>query len=137
VDAKADAVLPTRRPLALVLALRRRIWPRNIGLPLMVRRGPEVEMGGLMSYYADALDYYRRAPRFVDKISKARSQRTFRSEQPPSFEFVINLKTRRLSPHDPTIVACCGHQLSNEVAAGTGPWIFPHHRDTTGLIHSS
>ena len=93
VDGKADAVLRLADPLAIVLAVETADLAKKHRLPLMVRARPEVEMGGLMSYYADALDYYRRAATFVDKILRGAKPGDLPVEQPTKFELVINLKT--------------------------------------------
>src|SRR5262249_16522697 len=68
VAGRADAVLRLADPLALVLGRETADLAIKDRLPLMVRARPEVEMGGLMSYYADALDYHRRAASYVDRI---------------------------------------------------------------------
>ncbi len=94
-DGKADAVLRFADPLALVLGAETADLAKKYRLPLMVRARPEVEMGGLMSYYADALDYYRRAASFVDKILKGAKPGDLPVEQPTKFELVINLKTAK------------------------------------------
>ncbi len=94
-DGKADAVLRFADPLALVLGVETADLAKKHRLPLMVRARPEVEMGGLMSYYADALDYYRRAATFVDKILKGVKPGDLPVEQPTKFELVINLKTAK------------------------------------------
>ena len=45
--------------------------------------------------YVDAVDPYRRAAGYVDRILKGRSQPTCRCRQPNKYELVINLKTAR------------------------------------------
>src|SRR5207245_10145567 len=95
VDGNADAVLRFADPLALVLGVETAALAKQHRLPMMVRARPEVEMGGLMSYYADALDYYRRAATFVDKILKGAKPGDLPVEQPTKFELVINLKTAK------------------------------------------
>jgi len=95
VDGKAEAVLRLADPLALVLGAETAELALKHRLPLMVRARPEVEMGGLMSYYADALDYYRRAAYYVDRILRGTKPGDLPIEQPTKFELVINLKTAR------------------------------------------
>jgi len=92
---KAEAVLRLADPLAIVLGVETADLAKKHRLPLMVRARPEVEMGGLMSYYADALDYHRRAASFVDKILKGAKPGDLPVEQPTKFELVINLKTAK------------------------------------------
>jgi len=92
---KAEAVLRLADPLAIVLGVETADLAKKHRLPLMVRARPEVEMGGLMSYYADALDYHRRAAIYVDKILKGAKPADLPIEQPTKFELVINLKTAK------------------------------------------
>jgi len=64
-------------------------------LPLMVSRRIEVEAGGLISYLADTFEVYRRTAVYVDRILKGAKRATFRSNNRPSFELAINLKTAK------------------------------------------
>lgn len=95
VNGKADAVLRLADPLALVLGVETANLAKKHRLPLMVRARPEVEMGGLLSYYSEPLDYYRRAATYVDKILKGAKPGDLPIEQPTKFELVINTKTAR------------------------------------------
>ena len=95
VNGKVEAVLRLADPLAIVLGVETADLAKKYRLPLMVRARPEVEMGGLMSYYADALDYHRRAATYVDKILKGAKPGDLPIEQPTKFELVINLKTAK------------------------------------------
>ena len=70
------------------LAARRR-------LPAMYGAREHVEAGGLMSYAPNALDLFRRAATYVDKILKGAKPADLPVEQPPKFDLVINLKTAK------------------------------------------
>jgi len=95
VTGKAEAALRLADPLALVLGVETADLALKHRLPLMVRARPEVEMGGLMSYYAEPLDYHRRAAYYVDRILRGAKPADLPVEQPTKFELVINLKTAK------------------------------------------
>ena len=90
---KAEAVLRLADPLSIVLAAETAQLAIKHRLPLMVRARLELEMGGLLSYYADALEYHRRAASYVDRILKGAKPGDLPVEQPTRFELLINLKT--------------------------------------------
>jgi len=92
---KADAVLRLADPLSIVLAAETAQLAIKHRLPLMVRARVELEAGGLMSYYADALEYHRRAASYVDRILKGAKPGDLPVEQPTRFELLINLRTAK------------------------------------------
>jgi putative ABC transport system substrate-binding protein len=94
--ARADAavmevpgpVLTPNRKMVLDLAVTHR-------LPVMYRRIPEVEAGGLMTYGVNLKDLDRRAATYVDKILKGAKPADLPVEQPTKFELIINMKAAK------------------------------------------
>ncbi len=83
-----DSMLLSQRERIADLAAKSR-------LPAVYGLRAHAEVGGLMAYAANALDMYRRAAIFVDKILKGAKPADLPVEQPTKFELVINLKTAK------------------------------------------
>jgi putative ABC transport system substrate-binding protein len=64
-------------------------------LPAIHPDGEYVEAGGLMSYAANAIEFYARAASYVDRVIKGAKPADLPVEQPTKFELVINLKTAK------------------------------------------
>ena len=64
-------------------------------LPLMVIQRTDVEAGGLISYFPDFAQLYRRTATYVDRILKGESPGELPVELPRKFELAVNLKTAR------------------------------------------
>jgi putative ABC transport system substrate-binding protein len=64
-------------------------------LPAVYGQGLFAKSGGLISYGSDALDSYRRAASYVDRILKGAKPRDLPVQNPTKFELVINLKTAK------------------------------------------
>jgi putative tryptophan/tyrosine transport system substrate-binding protein len=58
-------------------------------LPSMFQRSQDAEASGLMSYFANHADIFRRAAIYVDKILKGAKPADLLVEQPMKFELVI------------------------------------------------
>src|SRR5262245_52030790 len=67
----------------------------RFGLPAIYPRRPFTELGGLLSYGIDQLDWYRRAAGYVDRILKGEKPSELPVQAPVKFELVINLKTAK------------------------------------------
>ena len=92
---RADALYVP--PEALVNTNRVRINTLALGarLPTMHGLREYVEAGGLMSYGPSALDQYRRAADYVDKILRGTKPGDIPVEQPTKFDLIINLTTAK------------------------------------------
>jgi putative ABC transport system substrate-binding protein len=62
------------------------------GLPSMLLQRQDVEAGGLMSYFADHRELWRRVAAQVDRLLKGTPPRELPFELPTRFELVVNLK---------------------------------------------
>jgi putative tryptophan/tyrosine transport system substrate-binding protein len=88
------------RNLIITLAARHRL--PAVYHSLVWSRG-----GGLIAYGADAIDQYRRAAGYVDRILKGEKPADLPVQAPTKFELVINLKTAKALGLDvpPTLLA--------------------------------
>ena len=55
-----------------------------------------VEAGGLMSYWADQGEQYRRVASYLDKVLKGAHSGNLPIEQPGKYQLLINLKTAKM-----------------------------------------
>jgi len=84
----ADPMTFTHRSRLVDLAAKHR-------LPLMGGPRGYTEAGGLMSYWADETELFRRAAGYVDRILKGANPEGLPIEQPTKYELVVNLKTAK------------------------------------------
>jgi ABC-type uncharacterized transport system substrate-binding protein len=92
---RADAVLLLPNPIVLLHQKQVVELAANNRLPIMCDAREYVQIGGLISYAADAEDLFRRWSIYVDKILKGAMPADLPVEQPTKFELVINLKTAK------------------------------------------
>jgi len=64
-------------------------------LPVMVLQRGDVEAGGLVSYFTDHAELFRRTAMYVDVILRGAKPGDLPVEQPTKFELAINLKTAK------------------------------------------
>lgn len=84
----ASAITSAYRPIIVEFATKQR-------LPTMFGLRTDVEAGGLMSYSPSAVDSFRRAAYYIDRILKGAKPGDLPMEQPTKFELVVNLKTAK------------------------------------------
>ena len=91
----AQAVLVLSTPP--FITARKRIAELAIAqrLPTLVQGRQFVEAGGLVSYYHNNVDTWRRATSYVDKILRGAKPEDLPVEQVTKFELLINLKTAK------------------------------------------
>ena len=65
------------------------------GLPSMLTQRRDVEAGGLMSYFADHRELWRRVATYVDRILKGTRPSDLPFELPTRFEMVVNLRAAK------------------------------------------
>jgi len=83
-----DPMMTVHRRQLADLALKHR-------LPLMGGPRSYSEAGGLMSYWADENELYRRAATYVDKILKGANPATLAIEQPTKYDLFVNFETAK------------------------------------------
>ncbi len=93
---RADAVLVLTTPLFIAGAQRLAELSLTHKLPSVFGPKDGVEAGGLMSYWPNTVDSWRRGAIYVDKILKGAKPADLPVQQPTKFELVINLKTAKV-----------------------------------------
>jgi putative ABC transport system substrate-binding protein len=84
----ASALATRHRDLIIALAARLR-------LPAVYAYRYMVAAGGLVSYGPDAVDQFRRAASYVDRILRGEKPADLPVQAPTKYEMVINLKTAK------------------------------------------
>ena len=95
VQGRADAILVLTTPLFIAGAQRLAELALTHKLPSVFGPKYHVVAGGLMSYWPNRADYWRRGAIYVDKILKGAKPADLPVQQPTRFELVINLKTAK------------------------------------------
>lgn len=65
-------------------------------IPAMLTQRQDVEAGGLMSYFADQREMWRRVAAQVGRVLKGTAPAELPFELPTRFELTVNLKTSKL-----------------------------------------
>jgi putative ABC transport system substrate-binding protein len=95
INQRAEALLIVGDPLTVDHRTLIADFATKSRLPSMFGGRDFVLAGGLMSYWTDIPDLFRRSAGYVDKILKGEKTGNLPVEQPTKFEFVINLKTAK------------------------------------------
>jgi len=82
---ESDATLISDRVRIIAFAAERR-------LPTLYGNLDYIPDGGLMAYFTDIFDTWRRLARYVDRVLKGVSPSDLPVEQPTRFELIVNLK---------------------------------------------
>jgi putative tryptophan/tyrosine transport system substrate-binding protein len=85
---ESDAGLISERGKILAFAAERR-------LPTVYGNLDYIPDGGLMAYFTDIFDTWRRLARYVDRVLKGAKPADLPVEQPTKFELIVNLKTAK------------------------------------------
>ena len=91
----AQAVIVASDPI--FIAYRRQIAQLALKMRIATMSASEqdAEVGGLLSYGQDLVDFYRRAAEKIDKIIKGARPGDLPIEQPTVFQLVLNLKSAK------------------------------------------
>jgi putative tryptophan/tyrosine transport system substrate-binding protein len=92
---RADALLIFPSPMLFIERKRIVDFAAESRLPMMGIGKEFAQLGGLISYGADIIDFNRRSAAYVDKILKGAKPAELPVEQPTKFELFINLKTAK------------------------------------------
>jgi putative tryptophan/tyrosine transport system substrate-binding protein len=92
---RADAVLVLTTPLFIAGAQRLAELAWTHKLPSVFGPKYHVRAGGLMSYWPDRADYYRRGAIYVDRILKGANPADLPVQQPTKFDLAFNLTTAK------------------------------------------
>jgi putative ABC transport system substrate-binding protein len=90
-----DALLLLADPLTVGQRQRIVDFAAQHRLPAIYESSDFVDAGGLMSYGPSALDLFRRAASYVDKILRGAKPGDLPIEQPEKFELILNMKAAR------------------------------------------
>jgi putative ABC transport system substrate-binding protein len=94
-DIPADALLIFPSPMLFTERKRIVDLAAKHRLPIIAMGKEFVQLGALLSYGADIIDFNRRSAVYIDKILRGARPADLPVEQPTKFELFLNLKTAR------------------------------------------